>query len=195
MVRIFQRIDPNEDYDFILKSFLEREHVTSERQWIEMYCQINSVSEDKAYNKLSREITTYFLLQEMKNDDYFDDLKEKMGDTSCVCMNNEEVFYEPSFALNIANEFLKIMKIDYDPDDGYLFVTGITKLGKKDAFIYITLKEHADSVAKSFMPMRKSEIADKHEFEKKQKIMMTIWNDKTQRVPFFEKINLKLRFI
>ena len=194
MVRIYQRIDQKEDYDFILESFLKREHVTSERQWIELYCQINNVKEEKAYKKLSSELTTYFLLQEMDNDDYLDDLREKLGDTSCICMNREEVFYEPSFALNIANEFLKIMKIDYDTKEGYLFVTGITNTGKQDVAIYVTLTEHADSVAKSFVPMRKSEVLDKDEYDKKQKIMMTIWNDKSQRIPFLEKVNIKLKY-
>lgn len=195
MVRIFYRISQKEDYDFILESFLKKEHVSSERQWIEMYCQINSVNEDNAYKILSRELSTYFLLQEINNENYLNELKGKLGDPSCLCMNREEVFYEPSFSSNIENEFLKIMKIDYDSKEGYLFITGITKTGKQDVYIYVTLKEHADSVAKTFLPIRKSEVENKDEYDKKQKIMMTIWNDKTQRISFLEKVNLKLKYV
>lgn len=195
MVTIFKRIDQKEDYDFILQSFLKKEHVESERQWIELYCQINHVQEESAYNKLSRELTTYFLLKEMDNNDYFDEIKKKLGDTSCLCMTCDEIFYEPSFASNIENEFLRIDRIDYDPKDGLLFIAGITKRAKLDVCIYMTLKEHADKVASGFIPMRKHEVQDEYEYNKKQDIMVTIWNDKSQRIPFVEKQNLKLKYV
>lgn len=195
MVTIFKRIDQKEDFDFILQSFLKREHVESERQWIELYCQINHVQEDSAYSKLSKELTTFFLIKEMDNNDYFEELKKKIGDTSCLCMNYEEIFYEPSFASNIEREFIKINKIDYDPQEGFLFVAGVTKRANPDVYIFLTLKEHADKVASGFMPMRKKDVQDKDEYEEKQNIMMTIWNDKDQRIPFVDKQNLKLKYV
>lgn len=194
MVTIFKRIDQKEDYEFILQSFLKKEHVESERMWIELYCQINNVSEENAYKRLSRELTTYFLLKEMDNEEYFEEVKKKIGDTSCLCMNSEEIFYDPSFASNIENEFLKIIRIDYDASEGFLFVAGITKRAELDACAYLTLTEHAESVAKEFMPIRKQDVKDNNEYEKKQEIMFTIWNDKSQRIPFVEKQKLKLKY-
>lgn len=194
MICIFQHIDANLDYEYILKSFLEKEHVDSEQEWVELYCEINGTPEECAYQILSKELTKYILIKEIDNDIYLKSIKENLGDTSCLCMTRDEVFYEKSFAKNIENEFSKIMRIDYEKDDGYLFVTGVKKSGCVDVSIFLTITEHADSVAATFLPMRKNEVSEK-EFEKKQKVMSIIWNDKTVRIPFMEKVGVTLKIV
>lgn len=194
MIGIFQHIDLSLDYEFILRSFLNKEHVDSEKEWVELYCEINNTSEECAYQKLSKELTTYSLIIQVDNEIYLDTVKEKLGDTSCICMTRDEVFYEKSFANNIEKEFSKIMKIDYDPDIGFLFITGVRNASSIEVIVYSTITEHAESMASKLLPMRRGEISEK-EFEKKQKMMIALWSDERMRIPFMDKVGVSLKIV
>ena len=80
MICIFQHIDANLDYEYILKSFLEKEHVDSEQEWVELYCEINGTPEECAYQILSKELTKYILIKEIDNDilDVVNKIQEKI---------------------------------------------------------------------------------------------------------------------
>lgn len=194
MIGIFQHIDLSLDYEYILKCFLDKEHVESEREWVELYCQINNTSEEYAYQRLSKELTTYSLIVNVDNEIYFNSIKEKLGDTSCICMTRDEVFYEKSFQKNIEREFSKIMKIDYDQETGFLFITGIRNSSSIEVCVYSTITEHAESLALKLLPMRRGEVSEK-EFEKKQKLMIDLWSDAETRIPFMEKVGITLKFV